>query len=75
MLLQKVEYTSVKDGRVQSINTQAQVPKDLLTDMEVESGATDTFMGFYNRTVKKFADQAYRTILVTYKEMSMREFN
>jgi magnesium-transporting ATPase (P-type) len=25
--------------------------------------------------VKKFASQAYRTILVTYKEMSMREFN
>ena len=39
MLLNKVEYTSIKDGRIQSINTQASVPKELLGEMEMEAGA------------------------------------
>lgn len=28
----------------------------------------------FGRIVKKFADQAYRTILVSYKDMSMEEY-
>lgn len=43
-------------------------------DDEKEGGAKDSYMGIFNRTVKKFATQAYRTILVTYKDMSLREF-
>jgi magnesium-transporting ATPase (P-type) len=39
-----------------------------------ESSATGTFRDLYERTVKKFANQAYRTILMTYKDMSMAEF-
>jgi len=34
----------------------------------------DTYMGLLERTVKKFADQAFRTILVAYRDMSMEEF-
>lgn len=29
----------------------------------------------FERTIKNFANQAYRTILTTYREMSMEEFN
>lgn len=39
-----------------------------------ESSATGTFRDLYERTVKKFAKLAYRTILMTYKDMSMAEF-
>lgn len=45
MLLQKVTFTSVKDGRVHNINTQSAVPKELLSEMEIESGANDTYRG------------------------------
>lgn len=31
-------------------------------------------MGVLQRTVKKFAEQAFRTILVTHRDMSMSEF-
>jgi len=39
-----------------------------------ESKAVGTFQEIYERTVKKFATQAYRTILMCYKDMSMAEF-
>ena len=42
--------------------------------MEKETGAHDSYRGLFDRTVKTFADQAYRTILVSYKDMSMAEF-
>jgi hypothetical protein len=32
-------------------------------------------MGILERTVKKFADKAYRTILMTYRDMSLAEYN
>jgi magnesium-transporting ATPase (P-type) len=32
-------------------------------------------MGIMERTVKKFADQAYRTILIAYRDMTMDEYN
>jgi P-type Ca2+ transporter type 2B len=38
------------------------------------AGIEDTHMGIYNRTVKKFAHQAYRTILVAFKDMSMSDY-
>ena len=38
------------------------------------AGTSDTHMGIFERTVKKFANQAYRTILVTFRDMSMAEF-
>lgn len=74
MLLQKVSYSITKDGTVAPINSQTQVPSELLKPMEKETGAQDSHRGLFDRTVKTFADQAYRTILITYKDMSMRDF-
>lgn len=73
MLLQKVTYAITREGTVQPINRQTTVTSDLLFSHE-SAQTSDTYRGLFDRTVKKFADQAYRTILVTYKDMSMREF-
>jgi len=48
------------------------VPDDLLNGDA--SGSQDTYRGLFERTVKKFAHQAYRTLLITYKDMSMAEY-
>ena len=49
-----------------------QVPAALNND----GGASrDTHRGVYERTIKNFAKQAYRTILTTFRDMSMQEFN
>jgi magnesium-transporting ATPase (P-type) len=37
-----------------------------------ENGAQDTYEGLLQRAVKKFAEKAYRTILVAYRDLSMR---
>lgn len=42
--------------------------------MDGETSATGTFRELYDRTVTKFARQAFRTILMTYKDMSLAEF-
>lgn len=34
----------------------------------------DSYRGLFDRTVKKFAKQAYRTLLITYRDMSMSEY-
>ena len=73
MLLEKVLFSVTRDGSIMPITNKAQVPQELLKQTEGAS-AEDTYRGFYNRCVKNFADQAYRTILVTYKDMSMEEF-
>jgi len=39
-----------------------------------DAGTSDSYMGIFERTVKKFANQAYRTILVTFRDMSLEEF-
>jgi hypothetical protein len=57
------------DGSTKPINTQTYVPEPLLYAGESE-GTYDTYKGLYQRTVKKFANQAYRTILVAYNDMS-----
>lgn len=60
------------DGEIVDIQDETDVPTDLLNgDSE---GTTDSYMGIFERTVKKFANQAYRTILVTFRDMSMEEF-
>ena len=60
------------DGSITNINDTTDVPDDLLNGEE--AGTTDTYMGIFERTVKKFADKAYRTILVCFRDMSMDEF-
>ena len=42
--------------------------------MAGESEVTDTHRGLFERTIKKFANQAYRTLLITYKDMSMEDY-
>jgi hypothetical protein len=42
--------------------------------MKDETTATGSHRELYERTVKKFAQQAYRTILMCYRDMSMEEF-
>ena len=57
------------DGSIVDIQDTADVPEDLLNGDS--PGTSDTHMGIFERTVKKFANQAYRTILVTFRDMSM----
>ena len=70
------EYTSqviCSDGGVRSLHDSTTVPNELMWSNESE-GTSDTYKGLFERTVKKFADQAYRTLLITYKDMSMAEY-
>lgn len=60
------------DGSIVSFDDQTEIPAELLN--ADESSATGSYRDLYERTVKKFAKQAYRTILMTYKDMSMAEF-
>ena len=60
------------DGSILAIDETTEVPEDLLNGDD--AGAEDTQLGLYERCVKKFAKQAYRTILVTFRDMSMGEF-
>lgn len=73
MLLKKCGFSINGGGNLVQIDKQTAVPQPLVKEGE-SAGAQDTFRGLFDRTVKKFADQAYRTILVTYKDMSMEEF-
>lgn len=75
MLLPKCGFSISKDGKLVPIGSKAPVPTPLLHAGEAAGHAEDTYRSFFDRTVKKFADQAFRTILVTYKDMSMEEFN
>jgi magnesium-transporting ATPase (P-type) len=72
MLLPKCSFAINGQGKLSQIDQRTPVPNTLLK--EGESGVEDTYRGLFDRTIKKFADQAYRTILVTYKDMSMEEF-
>mmetsp|Transcript_15972 Transcript_15972/g.26934 ORF Transcript_15972/g.26934 Transcript_15972/m.26934 type:complete len:1163 (-) Transcript_15972:42-3530(-) len=61
------------DGSVQSVDDQTLVSEELLNSEE--SGEVyDTHRNIFERTVKKFAKQAYRTLLITYKDMSMADY-
>ena len=53
-------------------SAQVEVPKELLNGDE--EGMNDSQLGILERTVKLFASQAFRTILVSYRDMSMDEF-
>jgi len=74
MVLENTISVITADGSVQSLETEAEVPENLLVNGE-GSGTNDSYTGIFNRVVKKFAAQAYRTLLITYKDMSMDEFN
>lgn len=74
MVLESTEAVLTADGSVASLDDTVEVPAELLFGAE-QQGLTDTQRGLFNRTVKKFAAQAYRTLLITYKDMSMDEYN
>ena len=71
MVFEDTNYTLCADGSVQNINDLGNCEKDLLNDGE----DMISYREQYNRTIKKFAHQAYRTLLITYKDMSMDQFN
>jgi len=69
------EYTSnvrLADGSTAPFDDTTEIPEALLKDGE--SSATGTYRELYERTVHTFATQAYRTILMSYRDMSMDEF-
>jgi magnesium-transporting ATPase (P-type) len=59
------------NGVTVNIDEEVQVPTALLND---GGASTDTHRGVFERTIKNFANQAYRTILTTFRDMSMQEF-
>jgi magnesium-transporting ATPase (P-type) len=60
------------DGSVAGFDDTTNMPDNLLLDGETT--ATGSYRDLYERTVKKFAKQAYRTILLAYRDMSMAEY-
>jgi Ca2+ transporting ATPase len=74
MVLESTTQVLAADGSIASLEDTVAVPAELLSGSEQE-GLTDTHRGLFNRTVKKFAAQAYRTLLITYRDMSMDEYN
>jgi len=73
MLFPNVTGIVGSDGNVMDINDNMQVSESLLLSEE-SNGVQDTGLGILERTVKQFADKALRTILMTYRDMSMDEF-
>jgi len=74
MVLESTNNVIAADGSVQSLDDMTNVPSNLLFGIEQE-GLTDSHRGLFNRVVKKFAAQAYRTLLITYRDMSIDEYN
>jgi magnesium-transporting ATPase (P-type) len=74
MLFKKTNKAISADGSVVGMDDTSVVSKELLLPGE-EDGVEDTNMNIYERAVKNFANKAYRTILVSYKDMTMEEYN
>ena len=74
MVLETTESVLAADGSIANLDDTIAVPAELLFGAE-QDGLTDTHRGLFNRTVKKFANQAYRTLLITYRDMSMDQYN
>jgi len=74
MLFDYTSHAISADGSIVSLEDSATVSDELLFDGE-QSGHKDTQRGLFERSVKKFAYQAYRTLLITYKDMSMYDYN
>lgn len=66
-----MKYVQTESG-VQGLNDTDSVPNDLQDD---GGPSSDTMIGIYNRTLTYFAKNAFRTILVAYRDMTMDEFN
>lgn len=73
MVFDDTNYVVCADGSVQDINERGQAPDILLEEHEPKDALS--YREQFDRTIKKFAHQAYRTLLITYRDMSMEEFN
>lgn len=60
-------------GELKNINDEGDCPDCLLQQGEF-TGARVSYRHQFDRTIKRFAKQAYRTLLITYKDMSMKEY-
>ena len=72
MIFDSTTNVMCADGSIASFDDTTEIPAELLN--ENETSATGTYRELYERTVMKFAKQAYRTILMTYRDMSLAEF-
>ncbi len=70
MVFDDTTHVLCADGSVQAIGDKGPIPPALVTD----SATTCSYREQFNRTIVRFAEQAYRTLLITYKDMSMAEF-
>jgi len=75
MVFEDTTHVVCEDGSVQGINELGKCPADLLQHGEQRDADLISYQDQFNRTIKKFAAQAYRTLLITYKDMSMDEYN
>ena len=78
VLFDYVSHVLDGDGQRVSADAEGRAAEDLwdlpgMPQLAEKKGMT-TQLDTYRRTVKLFADQAYRTILVAYRDMSMAEY-
>jgi magnesium-transporting ATPase (P-type) len=72
-LMPDVSYMLDNNCIAQPINSTCDMPEELdFVDVEDDNGDYNTLV---SKTVKVFAAQAFRTILVCYRDMSIDEFN
>jgi hypothetical protein len=72
MLFPLLEGCLTPNG-VEKLNSKAQAAAELQRYLNGNNSAS--LIEILEATVKNFADQAYRTILITYRDMSMADFN
>jgi magnesium-transporting ATPase (P-type) len=59
-------------GDIKAVGDSVECPQELL---EIDNESTTTYLGILEKTVKLFANKAFRTILIAYRDMSMDEFS
>lgn len=68
MLYEKCEYVVGQNGSLSYFESDnCQLPSEL-------GGDSSNYKSLFEKSVKFFADQAYRTLLLCYKDMSMNDF-
>lgn len=74
MLMPVSNWIVLGDGQVYPMDEENAVDASLLNPGENED-QMDSGQGILNRTISKFAKQAYRTILLTYRDFTENEYN
>ena len=73
MLFDLTNSVITGNGTVEDMYAQTACPEKLLKAGE-SAGSFITHREMFERTVKTFANEAYRTLLITYRDMSMAEY-